>query len=498
MLKLFGGGKPDHPMADAREAKRILEQLPAHDPFKALEELAHWQESIGAAPGFRLESRTALLLAIDDAAQPRVRKLAKDYFAAARPSRFQENRLWMHCHEYWRQAGASFARCVEGYAEDPKAADAARAMLAMVLIRALRSLAQHIKWMHLRYGPIDPAAWGALNKVYAFAEARGLAAAKAGAYAGTPESSPREEFLKAAMFSASSPDSLLPQDVVLAERLIGDLAGGFALAAAAAPELPYCIDLARPMAPARAARAGPGSGAERFLGGGTALPALQAIIQKIEATGQVPAGASLGEHYEPEMALDVMQHLAMYWSPIPPERRHPRHQVKSRLAVVQGFDGIVRALAGAPVEGAEAWIVENVSAGGFGAGVPQVRGDWLKIGALLAMQPEGGSNWVLGMIRRVNRISGQQARVGIQTLSRTPRAAQFEVRGAGRVPGILLPSGEPGSAEIAIALPPAVFVAGLNIESERDGRQHLYLPQGIVERGEDYEIARFREMIREA
>jgi hypothetical protein len=303
---------------------------------------------------------------------------------------------------------------------------------------------------------------------------------------------------KAAMFSASSPDSLLPQDVVLAERLIGDLAGGFALAAAAAPELPYCIDLAKPMAPVRASRAGTGAGAERFLGGGNALPALQALIQKIEATGQVPPSASLGESYEPEMALDVMQHLAMYWSPIPPERRHPRHQVKSRLAVVQGFEAIVRALAGAPVEGAEAWIDENVSAGGFGAGVPQVRGDWLKIGALLAMQPEGGSNWVVGMIRRVNRVSGQQARVGIQTLSRAPRTAQMAVRGAGRVPGILLPSGEPGSAEVAVALPPAIFVPGLNIECERDGRQYVYLPQGIVERGEDYEIGRFREMVREA
>ncbi|HEY6820560.1 MAG TPA: hypothetical protein VI321_00950 [Burkholderiales bacterium] len=498
MLKLFGGGKPDHPMADAREAKRILEQLPAHDPFKALEELSHWQESIGAAPGFRLDSRAALLVAIDDAAQPRVRKLAKDYFAVARPSRFQENRLWMHCHEYWRQAGVSFARCVEGYAENPKAAEAARATLAAILVRALRSLAQHIKWMHLRYGPVDPAAWGALNKVYAYAEARGLATTKAAGYAGLPESSPREEFLKAAMFSASSPDSLLPQDVVLAERLIGDLAGGFALSAAAAPELPYCIDLAKPIGPVRAARASAGNGAERFLGGGTALPALQAIIQKIEATGQVPAGASLGEHYEPEMALDVMQHLAMYWSPIPPERRHPRHQVKSRLAVVQGFDAVVRALSGATVEGAEAWIVENVSAGGFGAGVPQVRGDWLKIGALLAMQPEGGSNWVVGMVRRVNRISGQQARVGIQTLSRTPRTAQFEVRGTGRVPGLLLPTGEPGSAEIAIGLQPGTFVPGLNIECELEGRQHLYLPQGIAERGEDYEIARFREMVREA
>ena len=36
MLKLFGGGGPDHPMADPKEARRILEALPAQE-LKALE-----------------------------------------------------------------------------------------------------------------------------------------------------------------------------------------------------------------------------------------------------------------------------------------------------------------------------------------------------------------------------------------------------------------------------------------------------------------------------
>lgn len=503
MLKLFGGSKPDHPMADPREARRILEQLPAQDPFKALEELAHWHESVATADGFKLETRIGLLFAIDDAALPRVRKLAKDYFGAVRPSRVQENRLWTHCHEYWRQAGIAFARCIDAFLQDAKVTDAARAQLPPLLVRALRSLAQHIKWMHLRYGPVDLDVWGTLNRIYGVAEARKLVDAKAAANSGQPESTPRQEFLKAAMFSASSPDSLLPQEVVLAERLIGDLWGGFTLAAAPAPELAHWIDLGKPMSPLRVARTPQPGGALRFLGGGSALASLQGLIQKIEATGQVPATANLGESYEPEIALDVMQHLAMYWSPVPPERRHPRHNVKSRLAIVQGFEAVLQVLRPEdgtsflrPVE--EAWIVENVSAGGFGAAVPQIKGDWLKVGALIAMQPEGGSNWVAGMIRRVNRTTGQQARVGIQTLSKAPQAADLDLRGVGRVPGILLPSGEAGSTETSIALKPAIFVPGANAESERAGRLHLYMPQGVTERGDDYEIVRFREMIKES
>src|SRR5258708_20789205 len=51
MLKLFGGGA-DHPMSNPKEARRILDALPAED-LKALEELAHWLESLSLLEGFK-------------------------------------------------------------------------------------------------------------------------------------------------------------------------------------------------------------------------------------------------------------------------------------------------------------------------------------------------------------------------------------------------------------------------------------------------------------
>ena len=44
MMKLFGGGKSDHPMAEVKGARAILDAVPAGDPFKALEDLKHWLE----------------------------------------------------------------------------------------------------------------------------------------------------------------------------------------------------------------------------------------------------------------------------------------------------------------------------------------------------------------------------------------------------------------------------------------------------------------------
>jgi len=281
-------------------------------------------------------------------------------------------------------------------------------------------------------------------------------------------------------------------------------ARSFALANAPAPELAYWTDLGRAMAPQRAAKPPQAGTGLRCFGAGAALAALQALIERIEKTRQVPSEVNLGGSCEPEVALEVMRHLATCWSPLPPERKHPRHSVKSRLAVTHGFDGVLEALGGAGAsldfggKGGESWMVENVSAGGFGAVVPQLKGDWLRVGALLAMQPEGGSNWVLGTVRRVSKSSLQEARVGIQTLSRTPLASTFTLQGAGQEPGVLLKPGDAQTGEAAIALRSGVFVPGQNLEAERAGRQHVYIPLGVLERDEDYEIVRFREMVRES
>jgi len=146
---------------------------------------------------------------------------------------------------------------------DPKA-------LPQLAVRALRALAQQIKWQHMRYGPIDAAVWGVLNKTYAVAEERGAAETRVSLGAGG-ETSARLEFLKAAMFSASSPDGLLPLEVELAERLVADLAPGFILSATPAREHIFWTELQRPMAPQRAVKAMPGTPGLRGFGPGTPL-----------------------------------------------------------------------------------------------------------------------------------------------------------------------------------------------------------------------------------
>ncbi len=505
MLKLFGSGKPDHPFADPKEAKRILDGLPANDPYKALEELAHWLDSASTAEGFKPQDRVQVLYLVDDAAQQRVRKLGRDYAAATRPSRFTENRIWGAMHTYWKAAGLAYARAIDLFVQNAKGVDAAKNLLPGLLARALRSLGQQVKWMHLRYGPMDLAIWGIVNNIYAFAEQRGLAASPVTPYPGGAETTPQREYLKVVFFSASSPDSLLPVEADFAERIIGEYADRFSVAAARAADHAFWTDLGQPLPPQRMLRTPSTTPGARFFGATVARTDIESQVERIQSAGRAPPELLQGALTETEEVLEVLRHLAMHWSSAPPERRSQRHAVKSRLSVTHGFEAVLNVLGQSDtldfeMKETESWIVENVSTGGFGAMVPQVKGDWLKVGSLLALQPDGGSNWVVGLVRRVNKTEGQQARIGIQTLTKAPLAASFAIAGAFGTaePGVLLRSADPASGDAHIVLKPGVFAPGQNLEMGVGDRQHVYMPQALTEKGEDFEIGRFREMIREA
>ena len=478
-MKLFGGAKPDHPMAERKDAQRLLDALPAHEG-KALEELSHFHESVSLAPGFKPEERAARLAMIDEAAQPRLKKIEREYFAAARGgrgSRAQENVFWSRMHAYWGHAGQAWARCA-----DEKLANTS-------LLGALRAVGQQLKWRQLRYGPIDLETWGLLNRLFAAAEARGIVEA-------------RPEYLKVVMFAASAPDSLAAHELELAERLIAQWAPSFVMATAPAAELPYWIYLAEPMAPARGAKPPQPAASLRYFGAGTLLATLQTLINRTEAQRAVPSDFKLGPEYDAETVLSVLRHLASHWGPGAPERKHKRVGVDTRLKVAHGFDGVLGVLGGmsdsldfgAATE-VESWTVENVSAGGFGARAPQGKSDWLKVGALVAAQPDNTGTWLIGTVRRVNKVSNNEVRIGVETLSRTPEVSQFALPNATQAKGVLMPSQQ---GEAAIALRAGTYVPGTNLEASVEGRQHVYLPQGVAERGEDYEIVKFRRMVRES
>jgi hypothetical protein len=496
MLKIFGGGKSGHPMADLKEARRLLGELPGNDAARAVDEINHWFESIRVDHELRPAHRAALALLLDEAAQAPVRKLAREYLATQRLSKQQESRLWAAIHGFWRNATLAFVGALESFVTGAKGADDLKSDLPLLTVRGLRALAAQMKWLHVRYGPVDPQLWRMAAGCYSLAESRRYATTAVTVYPGVPgESTAHGEFLRVLMLSASSPDSLLPMEIELCERLIGHFVPRFVLAAEPRGETPYWIDLAATSPPLRHARPPLERKTLRYFGPGDAPAEIERIERAIRTSGEVPSSLNLGGSYPAELVLRVLEHVAAYWSPAPLERKHPRHRVKSRLTIAWGFDGVLEATSAAATgsfDGArlESWITENISAGGLGAHVPQVKGDWLRVGALVAMQPEGGPNWLLGIVRRISRDRSGEAQVGIQTISRTPQPVALHVRVGQTVSldtelGILL--GPEAEAPVELLLRPGVHIADQKLVLERDGRRMLLVPEAVQERGIDYE-----------
>lgn len=507
-MKLFGGGKTEHPMAEAKEARKILDAIPAGDPFKAVEDLSHWLESVRTWETFKPEYRAQVVQMVDDAAQIHLRKLQREYLHTPRLSKFQENRLWSTIREWYRQSAFAFAICIDYYATGQKGSDALKASMPFLTVRALRALAAQMKWQSMRYGPADNFLWGMLYKIYFFAENRRFSQTRVAAYQGAPgETSAEQEFLKAVTLSATSLDSLLPAEIELVERLVAYFIDSFKLTAEFEPDVAYWIDLATSQPPMRLVQPPQRASGLRFFTAAAAINELEQLMQTVISTNAVPSALGWGGDYEADIVLRALNHVSLYWSPRLPERKAARHKVKSRVGVTYGFDGVLAALD--PSSGSkfdprsvESWIVENVSTGGFGASVPQIRGDWLRIGSLIGLQPEGGTNWIVGVIRRFRRDTSQQGTAGIQTLARVAVPAKVRLQnrmartGQNVEPAILLNPSDTDS-DSKVLLRGGVLVSGQNLELEREGKRYLMIPEGIMERCEDYELVRFRQMVRE-
>jgi len=506
ILQLFSS-RSDHPLADARELKRVLADLPLDNPAKAVDEVSGWFVSLDHADDFRVDHYFEVVRQLDEAAQSHLRRLARDYLHAPRLSKVEERRLWTINYGYWGEIAGLYAHCLERVRQDPKdkGSEALKPSLPLLAARLLAALATQLKWVEYRYGPIGDESWRELGRAYLAAEAAGHAHKSVQLYPHQPgTTSAALQYLQALVLHSSSMDSLLPLEIELADRLVGLFVPGFVFSADVRPDSVHWVDPARGSAPARLARQpGEMTATLRFFAPGSAPQALAELIRTVER-GDVPSDLNLGAQYPAKVLLPVLRHLALYWAPQPPQREHPRHAVKTRLAVLHGFDDCFTVFAGdvarlGKERSAESWVVENVSLGGFGAGVADLRGDWLQVGTLLSMQPEGGENWLLGAVRRYSKGSDAHARVGIQSLARQAQSVQLlphttGFTAVGGIPGIWLREGH-GPGEARLVLPPASFDLRERLEFFHDGRRHLLEPVELEESGRDYEIGRYREQV---
>ncbi len=511
ILSLFSS-RSSHPLADARELKRRIGGLPLDNAFDALDQVSAWLKSLHPADDLPLDLFFDVLRQIDEAAQPHLQRLAREYLNSARASKNEEGRLWTSNHGYWAQVSDLYAQCIERFIDKPKdkASVALRGDLPLVSARLIAALATQLKWLAYRYSPVNPDLWADLGHAYLVADALEYAEKPLRLYPDRRmETTVAQQYLHALIREASSIDCLTPPEIESVDRLSEYFLPTFVLSAESRPDSVYWIDTASDQPPIRLAlQAQEMSISTRFFSPGTAPQALEALMAKVQA-GEIPVDLNLGRQSTAKQLLPVLKHLTRYWAPHPPLREHPRHPVKNRCAVLHGFKNCHATLGGvdgAAVDGAndstasENWWVENVSFGGFGAEVDCARNDWPKLGALLCLQPDGGQNWVLAVVRRYSRRSTTQARVGIQSLSRQATSIELFPLKAGintisplsSTPAIWLGEGE-ASDEVRIVLPANGFNLQQDLRCAHDNKRSVLTPIALEESGSDYQIGRYRE-----
>jgi len=520
-LTAMGGSRDDHPLAHPKEAEEVFAELRAGDAAKSLDEITHWLESVAGADTLRPERRYELIKRLDETGQPHRARLARDYGSLSRQSKFQESKLWASNHDFWLRCAEAYDSLIRRIEAKEKGTDALKNQAAMIAVRALRATGMRLKWLYVRYGPIPAEIWVSLARAYLFAESRRLHLGQLIVYPGLAgDASPEGEFTRALVLAASAPDALSPAELEIAERMIAFCASKFRVSPQPQADSTYWFDLANPRQPLRLAQPPeqitPGL---RFFATTAGHADMQELLTRIDQTGELPRGLDLGGVSDVRVVREVLKHLVLNWAPKPPVRKSERRRIQARMVVAHGFAQLLNLMrgagmdivVGAPAPETENWVVENLSAGGFGATVPQLRGDWLKIGSLLGVQPDNAGGvrgpWDLAIVRRLAResegVARNQASAGVQVLARNAMTVSLRPQqgawsgGDQQVEGIyMLDASEPGAA--LLAMPPGLYMPGEQLQALVSGRRHLLFPIGVIERGDDYDMIRFRDMVEDA
>ena len=457
MLKWLGGlgGKPDHPMYSAKEAERILAELPDADAGKALDEVSGWIESVSQAPDFKPDVRIAVLQVLDDFGHQQQYRLIEQYLGAARIHDMKSRERCQKAYEFWSALSEAYLAClandlkIEG-ASRPGATDE----IALLISRGLRAVAEQERVRHLSYRPVDKEVWVRLFRLFRMAETTGTTVRSVKAYKyDSQNTTATQELLRPLMLEVVSPESLAPEHVELAARTVASIANAFALGREPSAALPFCIDLANPGRPIQYGDKPPAAPTARYFGPGQAISRLEELLQ-FESANRAADERKAGQESSRWDRVTVLKHLKRYWGDDRPSRRTGRTRAEGELSVLHSLDAIrtvvtqigtdqmdtieetvgerKQALTLVPENvdlTPEVWMEKDTSDSGLGAEVPSQHGGWVKIGRLCAVKRADSDHWWVGVIRRLDAASGARVATGIQVLSKTPYSMWLKMVG---------------------------------------------------------------------
>jgi hypothetical protein len=536
--KLFEG-KPDHPMFDVKEAARLLAELPKDKPFKVIEEITAWLDSVKATDGFQAWVRAEIIMLLDQTGRPQYAALLQLYLGEPHLHDFKGKHLWQGLHGFVKTLSEAYAVCLRDYQRTEKKSIEHRELMPVICVRLLRAAAEQMKLQLMHYVDIDQSVWEQLCNCYNFAESSQIADSMVFAYPNQViHVSPQRELVRALILYESSPGTLAPDQIEVCCRIAGRMAVFFDFRNSPDPDCSYCFDLARPGVPGRADGNLEATPSMRFFGADKAVPKIADIIAQHEH-GLIRQEQRFGSEFTPAGKLTVLKHLQLHWGKDQPHRHQQRRGINSAIDVVHGFRMISRLVTRMDIDNAqnisekdaatlkersainlvadnveidyatENWNVTDVSVDGIGGTIPNNGGDWVKIGDLCGIKTASSPVWWVGMIRRLHTDGGGTVHVGIEMLARKPLSVWLRTLGKGTekisnwetssssfeydyLPAILLPDASNSYANATMLMESGSFVAETLYEVMLGEKSRDIKFVDLLAEGEDYEQIRFQ------
>lgn len=445
--------KPDHPIADLNQAESLLAGLPMDNAFEALEKITSWLASVTTTPGFRPDSRLAIIQLLDETGQLFGFEVQRQYLAASRLQGSRDKRLWQAALDFRRCGADAYGVCLNEM--NPHGDSPPPEQLAFICARAMRAYAIQLKLLLLRYLPVEQQIWNGLFGLYSLALTSGATTTQVHAFPNEARpSSVQQELLRALMLEVASPESLTPDQLELASRVASRFADEFDFLNQPNEDCGYYIDLAQPHPPEYIDKEITTNAGLRFFGAGLVRSKLEQLIKQNEL-GIVEHECRFGEEYSTDHKLNMLRHLLVFWGSNPPRRRQEREGVSVDIDVVHGYNVISKLITQVDFSGtprltgettaklkeqsradsvgtefsAEAWTAQDVSAKGVGATVPPDTGSWVRVGSLCGLKSQSSESWWVGVIRRLRTNMQNNLLAGIVILARKPVAVWLRAPG---------------------------------------------------------------------
>jgi hypothetical protein len=501
MLGLFSN-KSDHPLANLKSAQQLLDDLPKGDPVEVLQEVGDWiEELFDPENSFRMDHQFAVLRMLDEAIQPYLRKIIYSYFAVVEPPAFKEKRLWRAMNGYYTYTEVGYLHLIRSLQNGEKGSSSVRPHLAMISARGILAVFGRLEGSAVRYAQIDPLLWLHLAEFYTLAEIEHCQDEIIPFYPGlTAQTSVQHLLASVLMWYSVGVGVFKPLDLHISKCLIIHMCQSFSITEHFETGSQFVFDLKNATSPARVTVDGamyPGS--SRFMSIGAVNGQLDNLLKTL-AKNIVPDGLNFGVAYSAEAVAEVVLRLTILCQSTLPTRKHTRRKIKMDVNVLNGFFNVIeKTRAGERVSSteSESWDVEDMSATGLRCVLPAALANNVKIGTLLGIKPEKGEYWGAGVVRRLRRDEQNNLHIGVRILAnKVLNVMVIDPDGGPEAQhtALLLDRTDEQGSESWMLMKPDTFSISRSPTMMLDKQSYLLMPLALVERGEDFDLVRYRKM----